>query len=237
MTNNEPSRDQRGFMQRAAGRIRHGLVVQEILDRLARAGLLICPYFITVEAVQPGAAAPADERLALRWLGPDDAPAMAEILDRPTAAQAFQTLAPDARCMGAFWNGRLAGFSWLTYDLVPMPGPERRELFRLASDEVYLFGMFIAREYRGLRLAGALRSRVYDELAMEGRTRLYSVTLAFNRSSRRFKARLGAREVELRLYLHPKVSSLSGLDMRIWRAAGERLRTQGARRIESLKDR
>jgi hypothetical protein len=68
-----------------------------------------------------------------------------------------------------------------------------------------------------MRLAGLLRYALQYDLARLGRRRFYSVTLVFNRSSRRFKSRLGASEHELRIYMHLRAGSLFGLDLRLWR--------------------
>ena len=122
-----------------------------------------------------------------------------------------------ARCFGIFTDGVLCGYTWVSTRVLPVPGSMGTPLYELNSDEAYLYDMFISPEYRGGRMAPLLRAHVLQELIREGRSQCYSVTLRFNRSSRRFKARLGAREVELRVYLHLRVGSLKGIDLRIWR--------------------
>jgi GNAT superfamily N-acetyltransferase len=215
----------RSFADRLLGRMRHGLATQEFLDRLARHGLVIYPYYIVVESRSHTAAACHDARLAFRWLTPDDAADMAAIRRHgPDIARIGADLAA-ARCMGVFCDQQLAGYTWTSHLRLPIPGSEGHALFALESDESYLFDMYVAPQYRGLRLAGALRCRLYDELAAIGRPRFYSVTLVFNRSSRQFKARLGASEPELRCYLHARLGKLPGLDFRLWRG-GAPLRTQ-----------
>jgi GNAT superfamily N-acetyltransferase len=218
------------------GRLRHGLLTQEFLDRLARAGFVIYPYFITIEDAPVDEVAGEegqDDRIMMRWLGPEDVGEIARITARKTDTTYLLARLDSARCMGAFLDGSLVGVSWASTVQLPIPYTRNQALFRLAPDELYLFDMYVSPEHRGLRLAGRLRSRLYREFMAEGRTRRYSVTLAFNRSSRRFKARLGASEVELRIYLQLRFGSLPGIDLRLWRG-GQRLVTPAVRRVRSF---
>jgi hypothetical protein len=92
----------------------------------------------------------------------------------------------------------LAGYSWVNLTNVPgLVGGS--PLFRLGEADAYLFDAYVARRFRGRNLAPWLRHRVHQECARLGRSNLYSVTLAFNSSSRRFKDKLGAEEIELRV--------------------------------------
>jgi GNAT superfamily N-acetyltransferase len=215
----------RSLTDRLLGRLRHGLATQELLDRLARHGVVIYPYYIAVESRDPAAATRHDPRLALRWLTPQDAADIEAIRRHGPDVAHIRALLAVARCMGVFCDQQLAGYTWASHVRLPIPGSEGQALFALEPDESYLFDMYVAPQYRGLRLAGALRCRLYDELAAMGRPRFYSVTLAFNRSARQFKARLGASEAELRCYLHARLGRLPGLDFRLWRS-GPPLRTQ-----------
>lgn len=46
-----------------------------------------------------------------------------------------------------------------------------------------------------------MRYRFYEELARLGRTRCYSITICFNAPATRFKEKLGAHVLELRLFV------------------------------------
>jgi GNAT superfamily N-acetyltransferase len=122
-----------------------------------------------------------------------------------------------ARCIGAFADGKLVGYNWIGVDGVPTPSSGRQWLFMLDAGEACLFDMYVVPAHRGQRLAAILRGKVQRMLRDGGFKKFYSVTLAFNRASRRFKARLGAREVELRWYLHLRIGRLPGFDLRLWR--------------------
>jgi hypothetical protein len=63
----------------------------------------------------------------------------------------------------------------------------------LAGDEAYLAEMHTRVPFRGRNLAPHLRHHAYVALAGMGKTRLYSVSNAFNAQSIRFKEKLDAR--------------------------------------------
>jgi GNAT superfamily N-acetyltransferase len=103
-----------------------------------------------------------------------------------------------ADCIGAYVGDALAGYTWARYDRVAM-SRGRIKLHQLASDEAYLFDMYVDKDFRGMALAPLLRHRLYVHLSGKGVQHFYSITAYFNRSSRKFKAKLGAREFELRI--------------------------------------
>ncbi len=217
MQTNERLSARRVGLQRLFGRLRHGLLTQEILDRLARAGLVIYPYFVAWEPVREEPDPIPQEHCTFRVLGADDAAEMARFAPGRPNEQAIVRLLAKAACLGAFCDGQLAGYSWARLDVVPVPFAGGHAVFRLQPREAYLFDMYVAPPYRGLRLAGSLRQAMQRELVRRGSSCFYSVTLAFNRSSRRFKSRLGVREIELRLYVRLRLGSLPGCDLRLWR--------------------
>lgn len=206
------------MLQRFIGRLRYGLLMQEVLDRLARAGLIIRPYFIVIESAAIESDPVSDPRCTLRMLTSADAAAIKEISIQHSAEQALigRFSQPGATCLGIFYDGELAGYTWARRDAVPVPSSFGQPLFQLRAHEAYLFGMFVTPRRRGLRLAGILRRGMLRELTRRAGTQLfYSVSLALNRSTRRFKSRLAAQEVELRLCL--KLGSQAGIDLRLWR--------------------
>jgi GNAT superfamily N-acetyltransferase len=218
-----PPEPPRPWHARLAERIRHGLLMQEILDRLARLGLVIYPYFLTAEPASVGALAPDETGYETRTLTTGDAAEVSRITLLKTSATTTAATAARmerALCVGAFADGELVGYTWIGFDGVPTPGSGRQWLFMLRPDEVCLFDLYVVPAHRGRRVASVLRdyvSRLLDERSCR---RGYSVSLAFNRSTKRFKARVGVRELDLRLYLHLRWGRLPGLDVRVWRYRG-----------------
>lgn len=214
-TKNLPS--WRVLLQRFRGRLRYGLLTLYFLHRLARAGLVVYPYFVSMERCRSEAPPATDPRSTVRALTAQDAAEMARISVGQSKEEAIVSGLSQPVCLGIFYDGQLAGYSWASLRTVPIPGSFGQSIFNLKPREAHLFYIYVAPRYRGLRLAGLLHRSLQHELARRGYRRFYSITLAFNRSSRRFNARLGVRELELRLYLHLHLRSLPGVDLRLWR--------------------
>ena len=216
--------------QRLWGRIRNGLIVQDCLDVLGNFGLVIRPYFVNVEFGPHPQVPPLPEHCTVRQLTVTDIEEMVRItLRAPTTSDLMKSV-EQYHCVGLFFEGELAAYTWAGIRGVPVPDSRGAQLFDLASDEAYFFDMYVAPRHRGSRLAGILADSTHEYLIREGRHTFYSLTIAFNRSARRFKWRLGARELELRLYLHLRWAGLSGVDLRL-RRWGPRLRTVGWMRV------
>ncbi|HOE97059.1 MAG TPA: hypothetical protein PLS90_03590 [Candidatus Sumerlaeota bacterium] len=190
--------------------IRHGLVIQTLLDVLRKAGLEITPYYVMREAVVSPDAAPVAglENLRLAWLGPEDAAQVGALPDSKfSEAETRARLARGQRCLGAWVGSELAAFMWVDtgeLDFEPCRGP-------LHPHEAYLFGATTTRARRGHNLVPHLRAELYRALRAEGRTVCYSISYAFNTPALRFKRKLNARCDRLYLYV-----SLWGLARRNW---------------------
>lgn len=210
------SASNRSLAVRVRERFRYGLATQEALDSLRRwFRITVCPYYLVAEGQDP--TSPPDPEAAagyeIRFLGEADLEAMHRIASTPVPPGRLEALR-FGQCLGLFADGRLAAYTWSRTDIIPSP-LTRMPLRPLGDDEAYLFGAYVSRDHRGRRLAPILRQALYRRLNATGRTRFYSITLAFNRSSRRFKARLGARETELRLVIG--VAGRRHLDIRLRR--------------------
>jgi len=99
------------------------------------------------------------------------------------------------RCYGAKIEGRIAAFTWA--DLREFGTRTRR--FLLQEDEAYLFDAYTLPGHRGKGLAPVVRYYAYERLEDMGKKRLYSITDFFNVPSLRFKKKLGAKIIELRM--------------------------------------
>lgn len=106
-------------------------------------------------------------------------------------------LTEGARCIGLLHGDEIVGFSWYALDRVTSAiWP-----VTLQSNEAYLFNIYIRPEVRGLQLAPILRYHTFGVLAELGRDTCYSITLAINKPSWRFKEKLGARKLFTGIHL------------------------------------
>ena len=175
------------------------------------------PYTIVVESpglyVDVRTAAP---NCTMRQLTARDMPLLAKLPGREREVEKALARLNDAECLGIFVDGAVAGYTWCRFDR--MLHARQIELHILERDEAYLFDIYVDKAYRGLGVAHVLRHQLYRHLAAKGIKRFYSISAYFNRSTRKFKAKLGAREVELRVLL--KLRSIVSIDFRLKRYAG-----------------
>lgn len=182
------------------GRLRHGLATQELLDRLARRGLVVYPYLVFQEFADSRFSIPPGLRtLTTRRLNGQDAAQVSAISVRPKSPEKIDERFRNNNIgVGAFDGDKLVAYTWCSLD--HFGGIGQKEPRRsLANTEAYLYDAFTLPAYRGHALVPHLRTELYKILQAEGRTHIYSVSLWFNRSARRFKAKLGASAVEARL--------------------------------------
>ena len=76
-----------------------------------------------------------------------------------------------------------------------------KKVIRLNKNEAYLTHMYTFEEHRGKNLAPYLRYQSYLNLRDQGKDMIYSITQYFNTSSKRFKRKLNARNLQLYMYI------------------------------------
>jgi GNAT superfamily N-acetyltransferase len=193
------------FLHRLHGRLQHGLLIQEILDRVAKSGLVFYPYLLMMEAPdRPGSDGASPQGFSTRLLTQEDIPVIATIIERwrhkrGAADELQDRLRSGQLGIGLFLGSEFIGHTWCTVNYCM--SIFKRKLFKLNPNEAYIFDTYIIPPYRGQGLAVCLRRALFAALVEEGRCTFYNVSLLFNASTRRFKTRLGSKEIELRLYL------------------------------------
>jgi len=204
----------RTVVTRLRERVRYGLLTQEVLACLTKAGLLFYPYFLVDES--PAGGEPKQVSvpggITFSELKRDQAAVIADLPCRPRRVAEVEGLMQRARCFGVFDGDALVGYSWVSFSTISTP-KSGDMLFELSEHGAYLFDMYIARSHRGRRLAPWLRLRLLESLLALGYDEIYSLSLSLNRSTRLFKARVGAAEIEHRLALG--VKRVFGVDLRL----------------------
>ena len=189
--------------------------MQEILDRLSRLGIRLTPYVIVDES--PGELRDYDKTVAdceIRPLQAEDMHRVANMPHRKRDLEDVLSRLDAAECFGAFIGDSLAGYTWSRSDSIPR-SKSRVYSLPLAADQAYVFDMYVDQDFRGMSLAPFLRHKLDQYLSDKGVHRFYSITAYFNRSSRKFKAKLGAREFELRIAVG--FWSFVNADFLLWR--------------------
>jgi ribosomal protein S18 acetylase RimI-like enzyme len=203
----------RGFWQRLSARLKYGQVIQEILDRLAKTGVSIYPYFVVRETpLERPELDAAGAGLEARFLETAELIEVSRIPMRPQNLARLESRLEHGNCFGIWENGRLAAYCWYSTRRVPMAAGGQ-PLCALPEHTVYLYDAYVRPEFRGRSVAGYMRHKLHGVLASEGARSFVSISLAFNTSTRRFKSHLGAEEIELRLLF--TVARIGGFDLRL----------------------
>lgn len=100
-------------------------------------------------------------------------------------------------CMAVKSKGHIWAYSWcnlqnFAYGNIITP---------LKDNEAYLCNARTFSSYRGKNAAPYVRHQLYSHLIKMGRTRFFNATSFFNTAAMKFKIKLGAKPIELRMYI------------------------------------
>ena len=200
---------------RLKGRLNYGLLTQELLDRLAKIGLICYPYYVVRE--EPLRRPEIEANTAgfeARFLDESELSEVSGIPERPRDLSRIRARLEYGKCFGVWVDGEFAAFSWYSSRDIPA-AVGGQPLCPLPPNTLYLYDAFVRPRFRGRRVAGFMRHKLHEALRSEGAECCASISLAFNKSTRRFKAKLDAEETELRLLL--AIKRTSGIDFRLRR--------------------
>lgn len=178
----------------------HVRIVDGVRWRLGGVGLHLNPYVCVQEGVEPVELPSLPEPLRAGWASVTDIDALTALWNgyHGTTRDRLEDRFRDGNRCFAVWDGKgIPAATWCDLDMV-RHRPEQRPL---AEHEVYLFDAYVSPAARGRNLAPIMRAACYEACRALGRTTMLSYTAYFNESSHRFKAKLGARKMVLRLEL------------------------------------
>ncbi len=174
-------------------------ILQPLYMLQKRLGFYVRPYYLVLEGRRIQNSPPANPELEsyeMRRLDSQDMHLMAGIPDRHFDEEALiKRLKEGKRCFGIKCRGQIAAFTWVNFKECGMSAS--RSL--LNENEAYLYDAYTLPAFRGKGLAPLVRYYTYRQLEDMGTKTLYSITDYFNVPSMRFKAKLGAKVIELRL--------------------------------------
>jgi hypothetical protein len=179
-------------------KFKYGLVWYSIRNILAQLGLDILLYYWVVEGKIAVSAPPIKDREArysLRYLRREELEVMNQISGVNAETMQLQ-MDEGAECVGMVCDDVIAAVMFIEYGTIVF----KKRRFELKSNEAYLSNMYTFNAYRGKNLAPYLRYQSYLLLQERGFDTFYSVTDYWNKSSIKFKEKLGA--IPQALYLH-----------------------------------
>jgi hypothetical protein len=101
-------------------------------------------------------------------------------------------------CLAVRDKGEIAAYSWCDLNNMRYKG----RTTALKQNEAYLFNARTYKAFRGKNLAPYVRYELYKLLKQRGIERFFSITLWSNTASMKFKQKLGAKPIELCLYVN-----------------------------------
>jgi ribosomal protein S18 acetylase RimI-like enzyme len=181
--------------------VKHGLLMQRLVERLRRIGVDFSPFLLFREGVTvhqtewPELA----REFPSSVLEPGDVPAVAACTPWNTEQIVRARLAKGDLCVVLKSGGEIAGYTWADLERVS----DSTFAFPLGPGEAYLYDAYVAPKFRGRSLAPYLRTESYKHLRAAGRHAFYSISDFFNTPAIKFKRKLNAEVV--RLYLQIKL--------------------------------
>jgi GNAT superfamily N-acetyltransferase len=100
-------------------------------------------------------------------------------------------------CLAFRYKGEIAAYSWCDLNYLQYKG----RTVTLKRNEAYLFNARTYKTFRGKNLAPYVRNELFKLLRQRGIDRFLSITLWSNTASMKFKQKLGARPIQLFLYV------------------------------------
>ncbi len=100
-------------------------------------------------------------------------------------------------CLAAKHKGEIASYSWANLHYLNYKG----KTIALKTNEAYLFDARTYKAFRGKNLAPYVRYELYKLLKQRGVDRFLSITLLSNTASMRFKQKVGAKPIDMFLYI------------------------------------
>ena len=170
------------------------------VDALKRLKISVDPYIIFLEELSDDIIFPridnAHNTYKIIFLGPGDMKTIEGLPGRiSTEAGLLNRLKEDKICIAVKLAQELVAFTW--YDLKECNFKSIK--CPLKNNEAYLFDAYTLLSYRGKGIAPFMRYRSYQELNNLGKHKLFSVSDYFNTPAIRFKKKLKAKPLELRL--------------------------------------
>jgi len=180
--------------------IRYGMLLYGITNRLARIGIEIAPYYWVKEGrngYNPPLIKGSSAEYTTKYLDQKELEKICLDIPGFNTDEMITGMKNGQLCVGLMHQGQCVAFMFIELNDFVF----RHRTFQLANDEAYLLNMWTLHAYRGKNIAPYLRYQCYLLLAEMGRGTPYSITAYFNKSSRRFKEKLQAKNLNLYLYI------------------------------------
>lgn len=169
--------------------IRHGLFLHMLQNFMSRLGLDFAPYYWVQEDFNEYKSPQINddkEEYTISFLSDEEVKSM-----KRGSIRKFK----GTKLIGLKNNNQIAAFHCAEQRDFVFKGKE----MKLKKNEAYLLNMYTFQNYRGRNLAPYLRYATYELLKEEGVDTFYSISDYLNKSTHKFKKKLGAKPLQLYL--------------------------------------
>ncbi len=173
-------------------KLRKGLFLHGLRNRLARIGIDIEPFYWVEEEVEPCPAPhiKGDASIyTVKILEGSKLDAVKHMYSEDEYRAFISGAKEDHLCVYLECDKKIVAYTFIEFNKVS----HKKRVFNLKDDEAYLFKMETRFSHRGKNLAPYLRYQAYKLLKEKGVKRKYSITSYFNKSSIRFKKKLNSQ--------------------------------------------
>lgn len=177
--------------------ISNGLFMFGLLNRLAKIGVDICPYYWVQEETEPceQPIIKDDAVYSVRFLKLNELKAVCHLKPGQEYDKMMKDVENGHLVIALEKEKTIAAYTFVELNSFNFKG--RR--FDLKPNEAYLLNMWTFHDFRGKNLAPYLRYQAYRLLSERGIDTKYSITDYFNKSSIKFKDKLNAKPLSLYL--------------------------------------
>lgn len=173
--------------------IKHGMLMQGIRNQMAKLGVDVMPYFWTLEGteiIKPPEVNGETSSFVISRFSVEDVDEAQNLIAGSYYKKLRAYIEEGQICVGIKDNSNIVAFMFIKRDAFLFRG----KTFLFNKHEAYLHSMYTFENYRGRRIAPYLRYHCYGICKELGFTKVYSVSEYFNKSSKRFKRKLKAKQ-------------------------------------------
>ena len=189
------------ILKKVKEKLKQGLFLRYLFDRLTAIGLEITPYYLVQEGLfgeKDLVLEPTLTQFVAGFLEPADMKAISSKAEVDYSEEILlDRMAKGCRSFGIKHNDDVAAYSWCNFQECDFKWLH----FQLQDDEAYLFDARTFKAYRGNNIAPYLRYELYKNLTQMGKKKFFSISLLFNTPTIRFKKKLKAKPLKLYLFV------------------------------------
>ncbi len=183
-------------------KMRYGLFLEYAQSRLMKIGFEFNPFYVIQEGINAGdlkITVQDVDRYICEFLDKEDLPDLARMRNNEIPKTVLEKRFDRGdKCLAIKCENEIIAFNWISFREISS-GVYREPL---GEREAYLFDMYTDKRFRGKNIAPYLRLKTYQILQQMGKTLFYSVSLAFNSASIRFKKKLNSKILKTGVFLH-----------------------------------